>query len=590
MKKIIFFISAIFIISATTIAQNNVGIGTTTPDASAVLDITSTTKGLLIPRMTTAERTVIASPAKGLMVFDNNTNTYWFYNGTLWVEMNASGAGASPWATNGNDIYNNNSGNTGIGITSPTVKLDVNSTTNHTARFNSTSNQMYVGFYENGSIRGYAGSYSGAAEDFDLGTASTNTTGKLHLTIQASPKMTIDNTGAVGISNTAPDASAILDINSTAKGLLIPRMATTERTAIISPAKGLMVFDNTTSTFWFYNGAMWTELNGSGGNFSLPYSGSDASTESFMVTNTLSAGTAIYGKATSTNPNSIGILGEGTGGSSVGVRAKNTNGFAIYADGTPTATLNPVIKGMSNSATYGVGVMGESNGVNGRGVYGASAAGIAVEGYGNNAGAIGVKGNSLSGTGVKAYSFTGTALDVEGNLKIAGGNTNPANGAVLTSDATGNAVWKPKRVAFNVSGTSTNVANATTVNLSFTNENYDAGSNYNLAGAASNPNSFVAPVSGYYHFDLSFVMNLQSLTTNIGSVIATISRNGADIYIMQGFGHSSAIDSKAPFSESTGIHLNAGDVIRATAYQSNATSLTATIQNASFSGYLVFAD
>jgi hypothetical protein len=54
-------------LTATTYAQ--VGIGTTTPDASSALDITSTTKGLLIPRMKAAERDVISSAATGLMIF-----------------------------------------------------------------------------------------------------------------------------------------------------------------------------------------------------------------------------------------------------------------------------------------------------------------------------------------------------------------------------------------------------------------------------------------------------------------------------------------------------------------------------------------
>jgi hypothetical protein len=68
-----------------------VGIGTTTPANSSMLDIQSTTKGVLIPRMTTAQRTVIASPANGLLIFDTDTKSFWFYNGTAtapaWKEL-----------------------------------------------------------------------------------------------------------------------------------------------------------------------------------------------------------------------------------------------------------------------------------------------------------------------------------------------------------------------------------------------------------------------------------------------------------------------------------------------------------------------
>jgi len=68
----------------------------------------------------------------------------------------------------------------------------------------------------------------------------------------------------VGINedNTQPDASALLDVKSTTKGMLVPRMTTTQRNLISSPATGLLVFDTTTGSFWFYNGS-WTDLSSS---------------------------------------------------------------------------------------------------------------------------------------------------------------------------------------------------------------------------------------------------------------------------------------------------------------------------------------
>lgn len=83
---LIFFISLFFQVSA-----QNVGIGIVTPDPSAKLDITSTNSGILIPRMTTAQRTAIASPANGLLVYDNTTNSFWFYDGTIWTELKNGG-------------------------------------------------------------------------------------------------------------------------------------------------------------------------------------------------------------------------------------------------------------------------------------------------------------------------------------------------------------------------------------------------------------------------------------------------------------------------------------------------------------------
>jgi hypothetical protein len=82
--KHFFTLLAVVLLTATTYAQ--VGIGTTSPDASAALDITSTTKGLLIPRITNAQRQAISNPASGLQVFvtDLDGGSFMFYDGTEW--------------------------------------------------------------------------------------------------------------------------------------------------------------------------------------------------------------------------------------------------------------------------------------------------------------------------------------------------------------------------------------------------------------------------------------------------------------------------------------------------------------------------
>ena len=128
MKNIILLLVLCFSISvlkAQSVAINNDG---SAADASAALDIKSTDKGMLVPRMTTAQRTIIASPATGLLVFDTTTGSFWFYNGTLWTEL--AGGGSSQWTANGNNISNNNSGNVGIGTTTPAASalLHLNST------------------------------------------------------------------------------------------------------------------------------------------------------------------------------------------------------------------------------------------------------------------------------------------------------------------------------------------------------------------------------------------------------------------------------------------------------------------------------
>jgi hypothetical protein len=70
-----------------------IGIGTITPDVSSMLDITSTTKGMLAPRMTTAQKTAITTPATGLLVYDTTLGKFSYYNGTAWINMEVTNSG-----------------------------------------------------------------------------------------------------------------------------------------------------------------------------------------------------------------------------------------------------------------------------------------------------------------------------------------------------------------------------------------------------------------------------------------------------------------------------------------------------------------
>lgn len=100
MKKttLLLFLNSTLFINAQNVAINGSGAA---PAASAMLDIASTTSGLLIPRMTTAQRTAIAAPATGLTVYDNTTSSFWYYDGTSWIEKLST---ANGWRLNGNAI------------------------------------------------------------------------------------------------------------------------------------------------------------------------------------------------------------------------------------------------------------------------------------------------------------------------------------------------------------------------------------------------------------------------------------------------------------------------------------------------------
>jgi hypothetical protein len=194
MKKLITVLLITFI--AVNIFAQSVGIGTTTPNASAQLDVSSSTKGMLIPRMTDAEKNAIVAPAQGLMVFNTSTNSFQYYNGVSWSNISHSGI--------------------------------INGTANRVAKFNSPWG--------------------------------------------LTPGMITDNGTGVGINTTSTvaDASSVLDLTSTNKGVLVPRMTTIQKNAIAAPAKGLMVFDSTANSFSFYNGTAWTDLNsGASNNWSV---------------------------------------------------------------------------------------------------------------------------------------------------------------------------------------------------------------------------------------------------------------------------------------------------------------------------------
>ncbi|HBC05921.1 MAG TPA: hypothetical protein DC015_17435, partial [Aequorivita sp.] len=80
----------IFFIALTAEAQ--VGIGNTDPAASSMLDITSTSKGFLVPRMTTVQRNAVDGPANSLLVYDTTLKSFFYYDTTTtaWVRINSA--------------------------------------------------------------------------------------------------------------------------------------------------------------------------------------------------------------------------------------------------------------------------------------------------------------------------------------------------------------------------------------------------------------------------------------------------------------------------------------------------------------------
>lgn len=95
--KCLFIVLPAVILTVGKIASQSVGVGTTTPHASALLDVQSTTKGAALPTMTTAQRKAIAGAKAGLLVFDIDKNSLFMYDGERWQALLfSSSEGALP--------------------------------------------------------------------------------------------------------------------------------------------------------------------------------------------------------------------------------------------------------------------------------------------------------------------------------------------------------------------------------------------------------------------------------------------------------------------------------------------------------------
>ena len=83
---------------------------------------------LVVAQSVTLATSIPVSPTKGTVVYNNGTNQLQYWNDTAWIPITNAASGTG-WALNGTNIYNNNSGNVGIGITNPTAKLHIKTET-----------------------------------------------------------------------------------------------------------------------------------------------------------------------------------------------------------------------------------------------------------------------------------------------------------------------------------------------------------------------------------------------------------------------------------------------------------------------------
>ena len=281
----------IFFIGISFLANAQIGIGTTSPDASAALDITSTSKGLLIPRMTAFP----SSPANGLTVYRTDSVVgFYTWNGTSWSQ-NAFGAhfyttdGSLSSArtitmaannltfssTTGNLIFNPSStGKIGIGTTTPITKMQVNAGLSNTTdgfsvRAAGSSNWDAIGLAHDGATAyiNAAGANNGLAIRVNDGTSGDITTQTYTDVMRLLPN------GNIGIGTITPVSQLDVDGAVTNVTAFNAGSVTT-----IDFTKSNMAYTTASATAFTLTGMK------DGGTYTLAVQGTTSGTSSFSAT------------------------------------------------------------------------------------------------------------------------------------------------------------------------------------------------------------------------------------------------------------------------------------------------------------------
>jgi hypothetical protein len=359
----------IFITALVELKAQSVGINNPTPNATSILDITSTNKGLLVPRMTSAQRLAIVTPATGLLVYDLTLNLFYYFDGTAWRPFMI---GNLDWLLAGN------------------------AGTNPGTQFIGTTDGVGLSFRTNN--------------------------------VEA---MRIHSNGAIGLGISLPNASSILDMTSTTKGVLVPRMTSAQRTAIVTPATGLLVFDITGNIFYYWDGTQWVALQGSLGWSITGNSNTLASTNFLGTTNTqalvIKTNSIEAMRVLSTNQN-VGI-GQTLPASKLAVNGNTVIGAGYSNIGAPLNGL--IVQGhtsVGNFAPLAADVF-SSYSYSGENATAGYAAGSGFAAYFQN--------NSTGTVGrfLKTLGAAGSALQVHTNSP-----SNNANVLEIATNGTGNAL------------------------------------------------------------------------------------------------------------------------------------------------------
>jgi len=219
-------------------SSGNVGIGTSSPSQKLHVN-----NGNIL----------VGTAGSNAVLYLDSTATYVRRNssdGSL--VLNNQAASNTIFTTNASETMRiDSSGNVGIGTASPNFRLQLNVTPASTANYLQITNGTTGTTSGDGMLVGVDSSNDAIVwmqEAANLKFATSNT-----------ERMRIDSSGNVGIGATA-NASAILDAQSTTKGVRFPNMTTTQKNAVSSPAAGLVVFDTTLAKLCVYSGSAWQTI------------------------------------------------------------------------------------------------------------------------------------------------------------------------------------------------------------------------------------------------------------------------------------------------------------------------------------------
>ena len=416
--------SCLFIVSFFVFIINcnaQLGVGTTTPDASSMLDVTSTTKGVLVPRMTTTQRTAITSPANGLLVFDTDTNTFWFYASSAWVNLSA--AANTGWSLTGNSGTDPNTQFIGTTDNQPLIFKVNNLQAGKINGFNTAIGASALLTNSTGTNN----TAIGVSALFSNTTGSYNTASGLNALFS----------NTTGNNNTASGQNALLGNttggNNTAngQGALYTNRTGSANTAIGVNALGnnTTANDNTatgTNALYFNTTGFYNTANGSQALFS----------NTTGVGNTANGQGALYS-------NTTGTLNTATGTSAL---YNNTTGSFNTASGNGTLFYNTT--GSNNTASGIEALHGNTTGASNT-ASGTSALHVNTTGSFNTASGVQTLYSNTTGSGNTANGYNALSSNTTGNYNSASGdnalfsNTTGTNNTsiglnALFSNTTGN--------------------------------------------------------------------------------------------------------------------------------------------------------